>query len=234
MSETVWSDDVAARLAAVGTASLSTALRKRGYTDVVVEGVHPLVPGTRLAGRARTLRLVPFRPDLFAERGGGFNAQKRAVDGVGAGEVLVIEARGVTETGTLGDVLALRARVRGAAGVVTDGGVRDAGALPGIGLPVFAAGAHPVVLGRRHVPWEIDVVVACGGAAVVPGDAIVGDDDGVLVIPIALVAEVLADAQQREREDAWVAHRVAEGQAVDGLFPMDDAWRARFEADPDA
>jgi len=233
-SEARLSADVAARLRAVGTASLSTALRQRGYHDVVVEGVHGLTTGTRLAGRARTLRLVPFRPDLFASHGGGFNAQKRAFDSIGAGEVLVVEARGRTETGTVGDVLALRAQIRGAAGLVTDGGVRDAAALADIGLPVFSAGRHPVVLGRRHVPWETDVVIACGGAAVVPGDVMVGDDDGVLVIPAALVTEVLADAERQEREDAWVARQVAQGHPVRGLFPMDAQWRARYEQDPDA
>jgi 5-oxopent-3-ene-1,2,5-tricarboxylate decarboxylase / 2-hydroxyhepta-2,4-diene-1,7-dioate isomerase len=231
---TAWSDDVAARLTAAGTASLSTALRKRGYHDVVAEGVHGLTPGLRLAGRARTLRLIPFRPDLFASHGGGFNAQKRAFDSLEAGEVLVVEARGITETGTVGDVLALRAQVRGAAGVVTDGGVRDAAALAGMDLPVFSAGRHPVVLGRRHVPWETDVVIACGGAAVVPGDVMVGDDDGVLVIPAALLPEVLADAERQEREDAWIARRVAEGQPVRGLFPMDAEWRVRYDQDPDA
>lgn len=224
-------DSPADRLGAVGTAGLSAALRKRGYHEVFIDGVRPLGPGMRLAGPARTLRFVPFRPDLFAERGGGFNPQKQAFDTVGAGEVLVIEARGLPEAGTLGDILALRARQRGAAGVVTDGGVRDAEAVTATGLPVYARGPHPSVLGRRHVPWETDVVIACGGAAVVPGDYVVGDADGVLVVPAALVDEVLADAEQQERRDAWIAARVAEGAAIDGLFPMNDAWQARYEAD---
>lgn len=219
------------RLVAVGTAGLSTALRKRGYHDVFVDGVGPLAPGMRLAGPARTLRLVPFRPDLFAERGGGFNPQKQAFDTAGAGEVLVIEARGLAETGTLGDILALRARHRRAAGVVTDGAVRDSPAVAATGLAVFAKGAHPSVLGRRHVPWETDVVIACGGAAVVPGDYVVGDADGVLVIPAALVGEVLAEAEDDERRDAWIAARVAEGEPVEGLFPMNASWKTRYEAE---
>ncbi|WP_306207095.1 RraA family protein [Actinoplanes sp. RD1] len=218
------------RLAAVGTAGLSTALRKRGYHDVFVDGVAPLAPGMRLAGPARTLRFVPFRPDLLAERGGGLNPQKRAFDTVGAGEVLVIEARGLADAGTLGDILATRAHQRGAAGVVTDGAVRDADTVAGIGLPVFARGAHPSVLGRRHVPWETDVVIACGGAAVVPGDLVVGDGDGVLVVPAPLAAEVLAEAEDDERRDAWIAARVAEGESLDGLFPMNERWRRRYEA----
>ncbi|WP_350347414.1 fumarylacetoacetate hydrolase family protein [Agromyces sp. G08B096] len=222
-------DDLRARLGAVGVATLSVALRKRGYHDVFVEGVAPLARGMRLVGPARTLRFIPFRPDLFQSHGGGFNAQKQAFDTVEPGEVIVIEARGERTTGTVGDVLALRARVRGAAGVVTDGGVRDADVVAGLGLPVYAQGPHPSVLGRKHVPWETDVTVSCGGAAVQPGDIMVGDGDGVIVIPPALVEEVLAEAEAQEREDAWVAEQVAGGASVDGLFPMNAEWRARYE-----
>ncbi|HEU4757008.1 MAG TPA: hypothetical protein VFS72_10125, partial [Agromyces sp.] len=161
--------------------------------------------------------------------GGGFNAQKRAFDTVEPGEVLVVEARGERGTGTVGDVLALRAQVRGAAGIVTDGGVRDFDAVAGFDIPVFSQGPHPSVLGRRHVPWETDVTIACGGAAVQPGDVIVGDGDGVIVIPPALVEEVVAEAVAQEQEDAWVAEQVAGGASVDGLFPMNADWRRRYE-----
>ncbi|HEX6955188.1 MAG TPA: fumarylacetoacetate hydrolase family protein [Agromyces sp.] len=222
-------DELRAQLCSVAVATLSVALRKRGYHDVFIEGVFANHPGDRIVGRARTLRFIPARPDLFAEHGGGYNAQKRAFDTVGAGEVLVVDARGERGTGTVGDVLALRAKVRGAAGIVTDGGVRDFDAVAGIGIPVFSQGPHPSVLGRRHVPWETDVTIACGGAAVQPGDVIVGDGDGVIVIPPHLVAEVAAEAAEQDAADAWVAERVAEGEPVDGLFPMDRAWRERYE-----
>jgi regulator of RNase E activity RraA len=222
---------LAERLVSVGTAALSSALRGRGYHDVFIDEVRPLAVGMRLAGRARTLRLVPFRPDLFAERGGGFNPQKQAFEDVGAGDVLVIEARGQADAGTLGDILARRALYRGAAGVVSDGAVRDTAAVIASGLAVFARGGHPSVLGRRHVPWETDVVIACGGAAIVPGDVIVGDDDGVLVVPAALVEAVLAEAEAAERKDNWIAARVAEGESIDGLFPMNAEWQARHEAE---
>jgi 2-keto-4-pentenoate hydratase/2-oxohepta-3-ene-1,7-dioic acid hydratase in catechol pathway/regulator of RNase E activity RraA len=222
-------DDLRERVARVAVATLSVALRKRGYHDVFIEGVHAQRPGTRLIGRAKTLRFVPFRPDLFASHGGGFNAQKQAFDTVGPGEVLVIDARRERGTGTVGDVLALRALARGAAGIVTDGGVRDFDAVAEIGLPVFSQGAHPSVLGRRHVPWEVDATIACGGAAVQPGDVIVGDGDGVIVIPPALFDEVLAEAEVQEAEDAWVAEQVAAGASVDGLFPMNAEWRAKYE-----
>ena len=223
-------DELRAQLSSVAVATLSVALRKRGYHDVFIEGVFANHPGDRVVGRARTLRFIPARPDLFAAHGGGYNAQKRAFDTVGPGEVLVVDARGERGTGTVGDVLALRAKVRGAAGIVTDGGVRDFDAVAEIGIPVFSQGPHPSVLGRRHVPWETDVTVACGGAAVQPGDVIVGDGDGVIVIPPQLVAEVAAEAAAQDAADAWVADRVAEGEPVDGLFPMNAEWRARYEA----
>ena len=162
-------------------------------------------PDAKLVGTARTLRFVPGREDLFARHGGGYNAQKRAFDTVGEGEVIVIEARGETGSGTLGDILALRAHARGAAGIVTDGGVRDHAAVAAVGIPVYSAGAHPAVLGRLHVPWDVDVAVACGGTTVEPGDVVVGDGDGVVVIPPALVEEVVDAALAQEEEDGWIA-----------------------------
>jgi 2-keto-4-pentenoate hydratase/2-oxohepta-3-ene-1,7-dioic acid hydratase in catechol pathway/regulator of RNase E activity RraA len=212
------------------TAGLSQQLRKRGFDAVSIEGVRSIKPGDKLVGVAKTLRFIPARPDLFAEFGGGFNAQKRAFDTVRPGEVIVIEARGERGSGTVGDVLALRALTRGAAGVVTDGGVRDFATVAGLGLPVFSQGPHPAVLGRRHVPWDADVTIACGGAAVQPGDIVVGDDDGVIVIPPALAEQVADAALAQEDEDAWVAEQVRGGASVDGLFPMNAEWRARYEA----
>jgi 5-oxopent-3-ene-1,2,5-tricarboxylate decarboxylase / 2-hydroxyhepta-2,4-diene-1,7-dioate isomerase len=223
-------DDLRELLGSVGVATLSVQLRKRGYTDVFLEGVLPNRPGARVVGPARTLRFIPFRPDLFERRGGGFNAQKVAFDTVGPGEVLVIDARGERGTGTVGDVLALRAQVRGAAGIVTDGGTRDFDVVAALDIPTFSRGPHPSVLGRRHVPWETDVAIACGGAAIEPGDVIVGDGDGVIVIPPALAWDVAREAAAQESEDAWVSEQVAAGASVDGLFPMNAEWRARYEA----
>ncbi|WP_336203795.1 fumarylacetoacetate hydrolase family protein [Nonomuraea sp. LPB2021202275-12-8] len=211
-------------------AGLSQQLRKRGLDNVSIDGVHATRPGTKLVGVAKTLRFVPNREDLFRSHGGGYNAQKRAFDVVREGEVIVIEARGERGSGTLGDVLTLRALARGAAGVVTDGGVRDHATVAGIDLPVFSQGPHPAVLGRKHVPWDTDLTIACGGATVQPGDIIVGDDDGVIVIPPAIAEEVADAALAQENEDAWIAEQVAAGHPVDGLFPMNADWRAKYEA----
>lgn len=223
-------DELRERLASVAVATLSSQLRQRGYNEVSIDGVRPLAAGKTMVGRARTLRYVPFRPDQFKAKGGGFNAQKRAIDDVGPGEVLVMDARGVENAGTLGDILALRAQVRGAAGIVTDGCVRDHALVAALDLPVWSAGGpHPAVLGRRHIPWDTDVDIACGGALVQVGDVIVGDDDGVLVIPPALVVEVLEASEQQEAEEAFIAEMVAAGESVDGLYPLNAAWREKYE-----
>lgn len=230
-SEPNLSDELRRKLEAAPVAALSGQLRKRGLNNVTIDGVRPMHPGVKMIGTAKTLRFVPHREDLFASHGGGFNAQKRVFDSVRAGEVIVIEARGDSGSGTLGDILAIRAHARGAAGVVTDGGIRDWDAVGAVGIPVYSNGAHPAVLGRKHVPWEGDVTIACGGTTVQPGDIIVGDNDGVIVIPPALVDEVVDAALAQEEEDAWVAGQVAAGHPIDGLFPMNAHWRARFEAD---
>ncbi|WP_091528811.1 fumarylacetoacetate hydrolase family protein [Microlunatus soli] len=221
-------DDLRDKINSVGTATLSSQLRKRGLNNVSIDGVRPTHPGQRLLGTARTLRFIPHREDLFDRHGGGFNAQKQAFDTLGHGEVLIIEARGETGTGTVGDILAKRAEVRGAAGIVTDGSVRDLAAVSELAIQVYCGGAHPAVLGRRHVPWETDATVGCGGTAVQPGDVIVGDDDGVLVIPPTLIIEITEAAVEQERQERFIAEQVAAGESVDGLYPMNASWKQRY------
>ena len=223
-------DELKTRINSVGTATLSAQLRKHGYDNVSIDGLTSTRAGTRLVGRARTLRFIPNREDLFERFGGGYNAQKRAFDSLGVDDVLVIEARGERGTGTVGDILALRAQVRGAAGIVTDGGVRDLAAVAALDIPTYHAGPHPAVLGRRHVPWDTDVTVACGGAAVQPGDVIVGDADGLLVIPPFLVEQIVEAAIEQEQEEAFIAEQVAAGESVDGLYPMNAGWKERYAA----
>ena len=228
--EFVLTADIRERLKNVAVATLSSQLRKRGYNEVSIDGVHTLIPGSKIVGRARTLRFLPYRKDEFGRRGGGYNAQKQAIDSVNEGEVLVMDARGVADAGTLGDILALRAQVRGAVGIISDGCVRDYSIVAELGLPVFAASHHPAVLGRRHIPWERDVDIACGGALVMVGDVIVADDDGPIVIPPALVLEVLEDSEQQESEEDFITEMVRTGESVDGLYPLNTAWRARYDA----
>ena len=228
-ASTPLSEELRAKLNEAPTAGLSAQLRARGLNNVVIEGVAALAPGSKVVGTAKTLRFVPNREDLFKSHGGGYNAQKHAFDSLQNGEVVVIEARGESGSGTLGDVLALRAKAQGATGVITDGGVRDSAEVAEI-LPVFATSKNPAVLGRKHVPWESDVAVACGNATVLPGDVIVGDDDGVIVIPRDLVEEVVDTALAKEIEDGWVAEQVAAGNPIESLFPPKGEWREKFDA----
>lgn len=216
-------------LESVATATLSSLLRKRGLNNVSIDGLNTTRPDRRVVGVARTLRYVPNREDLFVTHGGGYNAQKRAIDSVNEGEILVMEARGEKGTGTIGDILALRAQVRGAAAIITDGGVRDFALVSAMDIPTYYANPHPAVLGRRHIPWDTDITIACGGTTVQPGDIIVADADGILVIPPALAAEVAEDALTQEREEEFIAEMVRQGHSVDGLYPMNAQWRARYE-----
>ena len=227
--------DLLAAVARVSTATLASQLRKRGFNHVTLDRLQTTRPSQKMAGFARTLRYVPFREDLFAEVGTtvgrtGLNAQKRAVEQVRPGEILVIEARGDPTAGTVGDLLALRAQVRGANGIVTDGAIRDSETLRSqLAIPVYYAAAHPAVLGRRHVPWEVNVAVACAGVTVVPGDIIVGDGDGVIVVPAHLAMEVARDAAEQERQEEFAAAMIAKGESVDGLYPLGKRWRAAYE-----
>ena len=219
-----------AGLREVSTATLAALLRKRGLNGLTLDGLRSTRPGARMAGYARTVRYLPLREDLSAAYGGGMNAQKRAIEEIRPGEVLVIEARGDPTAGTIGDILGLRAQVRGAAGIVTDGAIRDSVALAGLEIPVYHAAVHPAVLGRRHVPWETGVTVACAGVTIQPGDILVGDADGVVVLPPGIAADVLAEASEQERQEEFIASRVALGDPLDGLHPLSDARRPDYEA----
>jgi regulator of RNase E activity RraA len=216
-------------LESVSTATLSAQLRRRGIENAFLEHLTPGQPGRRMVGEARTLRYTALREDVFAERGGGMNAQKRVVDTIRTGEVLVIEARGDLGAGTIGDILALRLQRRGGAGVVTDGGVRDTPTLRDLGIPFYFGASHGAVLGRRHVPMDSDLPITCGGVLVMPGDVMCGDAEGVLVIPAALAAEVARDAVAQEREERYIAEQVDKGESLDGLYPMGEAHRKRYE-----
>jgi 2-keto-4-pentenoate hydratase/2-oxohepta-3-ene-1,7-dioic acid hydratase in catechol pathway/regulator of RNase E activity RraA len=225
----VLSPELKAKLESVCTATLSSQLRKRGLNNVSIDGLSATRPEKRIVGLARTLRYVPNREDLFKTHGGGFNAQKKAIDSVNEGEILVMEARGEKGTGTIGDILALRAQVRGAAAIITDGGVRDFSAVAAMEMPTYYSNPHPAVLGRRHIPWDTDITIACGGTTVQPGDIIVADSDGILVIPPALADEVADDSIAQEREETFIAEMVAQGHSVDGLYPLNAVWRTKYE-----
>ncbi|HEY1702553.1 MAG TPA: fumarylacetoacetate hydrolase family protein [Trebonia sp.] len=222
--------DIISAISAVSVATLASQLKKRGYDSVTLDRLRVTRPELTMAGFARTVRYVPYREDLFQAKGGGFNAQKQAIEQVRPGEILVIEARGDPTAGTVGDILALRAAVRGARGIVTDGAIRDSRTLAEMEIPIYYSAAHPAVLGRRHVPWETNVTVACAGVTIQPGDLIAGDADGVIVIPRDLALEVAEASAEQERQERFITERVAGGESIDGLYPLGPKWRPAYEA----
>ena len=223
-------DELHDRLKRVSTATLTAQLQRRGIRSTFLSGVVPVKEGQRMVGYAHTLRYVPLREDLQGELARGQNAQRRAIESLAPDEVLMIEARGETDAGTIGDIFVLRALRRRAAGVVTDGALRDTATIRTVALPVYHRGSHAATLARVHMPLEHQVPIACGGVTVFPGDVVVGDGDGVVVIPAALAEEVAADAAQQELEEEWAVERVDAGESTVGVFPVSKERRAEFEA----
>jgi regulator of RNase E activity RraA len=215
------------------TATLTTALFKRGLRNVFLQGVHPLgrYPAN-LVGPAFTLRNIPAREDL--DRLEGFanpeHPQRKAIEVTPPGHVLVIDCRGERRAASGGEILMTRLMKRGVAGVVSDGGLRDSLPIAALAMPVFCAGpAAPLNLVVHHA-LELNVPIGCGGVAVYPGDLIVGDADGVVVVPAHLAEEIAAEAEEQERLEAFVLRRIQDGAKLPGTYPPDAATRAAYEA----
>jgi len=226
----ILTDELRAQFARVSSATLAHQLQRRGIRSTFLSGLKPVRDGQQMIGVAHTLRYVPMREDLQAQLMGGQNAQRRAVESLEPGEVLVIEARGESDAGTIGDIYVRRAMRRGAAGVVTDGALRDTPAIRAMELPVYHRASHAATFGRLHLPLDHQLPIACAGVTVLPGDVVVGDAEGVVVVPAALAAEVAADAVQQELEEEWAAERVEAGESTEGTFPIAKARRPEFDA----
>lgn len=218
-----------AALNSVATSTLTHQLQQRGIRNAFLSGLKPLHPGLRMVGRARTLRYVALREDVQAQYASGLNAQRRVVESMRPGEVLVIEARGVPDAATIGDIYATRAFKLGATGIVTDGALRDTPAIVDMHMPVYHLASHGATYGRQHMPFSVDEPITCAGVFVVPGDVIVGDGEGAVVIPQALVDEVLKDALAQEERERFALERVSAGEPTIGLFPLSKERTPEFE-----
>ena len=221
-----------ATLSRVSTATITTVLLKKGLRNVWIRGSRPLRPGQkRLVGPAFTLRFVPAREDLATPESWSSPISTRtAIEAMPDGCIAVVDAMGITDAGIFGDILCARMVKRGVTALVTDGVVRDLEGVLGTGLPVWCDGyaAPPSVAGLTFVGWGEPI--GCGGVAVFPGDVIVADDDGAVVIPAALVAEVAAAGAEQERMEAWIVREIEKGAALPGLYPMNAETKARYEA----
>ncbi|AKO99471.1 MULTISPECIES: ribonuclease activity regulator RraA [Marinovum] len=238
MSDYILSSETRDKFKRVSTASVATALYKRGLRNQFVQGVVPVErkPVT-MVGQAFTLRYIPAREDrnpltVFRDRD---HKQRVAVEACPEGHVLVMDARKDSRAATAGSILVTRLQKRGVAGVVSDGGVRDAMGIGALEIPAyFACPSAPTNL-TLHEAIDINVPISCGDAPVFPGDVMLGDGDGVMVIPAHLAEEIAEECTGMESYEDFVLEQVNEGAAIIGLYPATDednlvkysAWRER-------
>ena len=230
------SDATRTKLRAVSTATVATALYKRGFRIQSIQDVHPLGPDQpTLVGEAFTLRYMPAREDLnpvsvFRDRS---HPQRKAVEDCPPGAVLVMDSRKDARAASAGSILVTRLMKRGVAGMVTDGGFRDSAEIAKLGFPAYHHRPSAPTNLTLHQAIEINGPIGCGDAPVFPGDIILGDQDGVIVIPAHLADEIADEAMEMTAFEDFVAEQVSNGRSILGLYPATDeqtladfaAWR---------
>ena len=215
------------------TASIASMLFKRGLRNQYVQNVGRLNPASkRMVGPVYTLRYIPAREDLnpievFRDPD---HPQRRAVEEIPEGHILIMDCRLDASAASAGSILMTRLAVRGCAGVVTDGGLRDADEIAKLEMPSFCARPSAPTNLTKHQALDLNVPIGCGGVAVFPGDIAVGDGDGVIIIPAELADEIATEAKGMEKYEAWVVDQVKAGASIIGLYPMNDETRVRYEA----
>lgn len=221
-------DETLKVLREIPTQTLIDALWVKGWPMTYIEGARPLQPGQKMAGRAVTLRFVPHRPDLAADKPkGDKSAEYVAIELCGPGEVLVIDAMGWKYSSIGGDIKFMRLKQRNAGGLVTDGAVRDSKALKEYGFPVYCASTTAKQGPAEFWPWQVNDCIQCGRVLVRPGDAVVGDDDGVVVVPRSMVDEVIDIAREREAVEEVIKAQLEVEQCSPGkYYPFNDlTWK---------
>ena len=225
--------DVFEWLRQASTATITTQLFQRGLRSMFLNGLFPLNPShCRFVGEAVTLRNIPMREDL--DRLEVFrdpeHPQRKAIELVGPGQVLVMDCRGDVRAASGGNILATRLRVRGAAALVSDGAVRDSPEIGQQPFPVFVAGRSANLNLVVHHAVDINVPIACAGVPVFPGDVVVGDEEGVVVIPRHLATDVAKPAADQEDLERFVLEKVEGGAALPGTYPPNEQTMAESEA----
>ena len=212
-------------LRAIPAAAVLDVLESKGYTNPQMVGVRSMFPSQRLVGRAVTMRFVPSRPDMRADViGGTQSAEYRAMELCGPGDVLIMDAMGWPNPSAAGDIKLFRLSQRGAAGVVTDGGVRDLAAMKEYGIGIYAAGETNRTMPSAMLPCDVNVPVKCGGILVLPGDYITADDGGVVVLPHQLAEEVVEKAAQFEEVEQAIKRQLAKEDVSPGTYyPFNEA-----------
>ena len=235
------SDKARAQLKKVSTATLTTVLFKRGLRNTYIQGIGPLNPDAPpMVGEAYTLRYIPAREDLdvievFKDPS---HPQRKAVEAIPPGHVLVMDCRGDASVASAGSILVTRMMVRGAAGVVSDGGLRDSPEIAQLPFPTYCAGPSAPTNLIKHHAVDLNVPIGCGGVPVFPGDIVVGDGEGVVVIPAKIADDVAQEAADQDVFETFVSEKVRAGASIVGLYPPNEAtqkeyaqWRAKQPKD---
>lgn len=215
------------------TASIATLLFKRGLRNQFIQDVGRLSPPSkRMVGPVYTLRYIPAREDLnpievFRDPD---HPQRKAVEEIPPDHVLVMDCRQDASAASAGSILATRLAIRGCAGIVTDGGLRDADEIAELDMPSFCARPSAPTNLTKHQALDLNVPIGCGGVAVFPGDIAVGDGDGVIIVPKELAEDIAEEAKAMESYEKWVVDQVKGGASIIGLYPMNDETRASYEA----
>ena len=222
-----------AHLKTVSVATLCTQLFKRGFRNVFIQGIKRLTTPTtgNLVGPAFTMRNIPAREDIdqISAFDNPDHPQRKGIESVPPGHVLVLDCRGETRVASGGEILTTRLKVRGAAGLVSDAPVRDSGAISKMDFHVYCAGGSAPLNLIHHHAIDLNVPIGCGGVAVYPGDIVVGDEEGVVIIPAHLADEVAADAAAQEVMEAFILERVQGGAKLAGTYPPNAETKAAFE-----
>ena len=235
------SDKARAQLKKVSTATLTTVLFKRGLRNTYIQGIGPLnSDAPPMVGEAYTLRYIPAREDLdvievFKDPS---HPQRKAVEAIPPGHVLVMDCRGDASVASAGSILVTRMMVRGAAGVVSDGGLRDSSEIAQLPFPTYCAGPSAPTNLIKHHAVDLNVPIGCGGVPVFPGDIVVGDGEGVVVIPANIADDVAQEAADQDVFETFVSEKVRAGASIVGLYPPNEAtqkeyaqWRAKQPKD---
>lgn len=224
-------DDLVQKLRAVSTATLTSSLLSRGFRNTFIGGLAALRPDLRMVGRAFTLRYAPSREDvgMRVDYDNSTDLQRIAVEAIQPGQVLTIDARGVTGAASFGHIIATRIMLRGAAGLVTDGALRDTPSFHRLDLAVYSRGANASTSSVAHHAVDMNVPIGCGGVLVMPDDVVVGDAEGVVVIPHSLVEEVANESVEQESVERYALECVESGDSIGETYPLPAKRRAAYE-----
>jgi regulator of RNase E activity RraA len=224
--------EAVARLRQTSVATLTTQLFKLGFRNTFLHGLRPLRADARMAGEAVTLRFVPAREDLATLEALGDPAypQRRAIEHIEPGQVLVMDCRGVAAAASAGDILISRLHARGAAGLVTDGGIRDYASVQALGFPVYAGGPSAPAHLVRHLAMDVGLPIACAEVLVMPGDVMVADADGVVAVPRAVADLVSQRGLEQDRLETFLLEKIRAGAPLPGTYPPGNQTLAQYEA----